>query len=326
MKKLKEEAIAKESNKRPELTQAFKAISREKYETTTRNRTEPPNLGYYNPKWSVVKPRTDAAPKYSQETTARDHLSTCLDCSDMPSSNSITDQTLCSHIYPKGGTREFSPRKDVSEDNSVNRTSIENRLRRDTYNDFSGKANIQQLSSGTPRLKLKSALDFSIQTKREEFVKESDPPHAERFSFMEPHSLALSTNRKSVQFDFSKVRGRSEAPPVNWSTATYNPNKEAVQPKTGKHVLMFSKRPERLANINLHSLSTPRAAEWSTLEKSLKLTMKSPQNIPVMKTTTPRDDLMYRTTERYSSNVPEKQLASDPPQHGGYLRRTMDGS
>jgi hypothetical protein len=321
MKRRKEEAHVERSKKKPKPTQAFRAITREKHETTTRNRTEPPNPGHYHPNWNVVKPRTDNGPKYSLETTSpREqviYLPTCLEAD-------------CSHSYPKGESlKSDSPRKDESQlDNSMNRSAFEDTLRRTqrTFRAFSVQADIHR-SQWSPvpersRLRMKSALDFHVQTKRDEFVKESDPPHAGRFSFMEPHSMVLSTNLNSVKFDFSKVVVRPDVFPVKPSAPYYDCNKEATKPRLSRYVLAFEKRPERLANVHFHALSTPKSPDLSVLERSLKMTMKSPHKHPKMGTVVPRDDIMYRTTELYLSNVPGKQLATDPPQFGGSPKKS----
>lgn len=319
MKKLKEDKRNEELHKKPVLSQAFRAISRTKHEITVRNRTEPPNPGHYNPNWTVVRPRTNLGPKYSLKATEpREQVIYLPDCLE----------TDCSHVYPRGGgSRTSSPDKAESPvEVSLNRSVFEDSMRKTqrTLKDFTEQATTYRSQWSPvpegPRLKLKSALDFNIQTPRAEFVKEKDPPHEGRFAFMEPRSMVLSTNRNSVKYDFSKVVERPEVFKVAPSAPYYDVNKEVTKPKLSRFVLSFAQRPDRKPNLHFHSLGVPHSPDWSSLEKSLNMTMRTPNRMPKMKSKTPRDDLMYRTTETYLMNVPEKQLASDTPKYGGSPR------
>lgn len=301
VKKLQDQAKLQEEKQKPRMSQAFKAISREQHEVSTRNRTESPDPCHYKPNWTSVRPRTSAGPKYTLETTLpREQVVYLPKCVEAD----------CSHAYPKCNS-------EGPIDNSLNRSAFENSLRRTqrTFREFSEKAILRRSQwspvADGPRVNLKSALDFKVQTSRGEFVKEGDSPHEGRFKL----SNSTSLNRNSLKVDFSKVVGRPEVFPGVPSAPYYDVNTQTQH----KHVLAFDKRPSRKANLNIQCLSTPRSPDLSLLQKSLKLTMKSPKTLPKMRTLVPRDDMMYRVTEAYIMNVPVKQLASDIPQHGGCL-------
>lgn len=287
------------------MSSSFKAISRAKYEFTYRNKTESPNSTSYNPNWQAIRPRSAQAPRISNKKT-KPRIKKIF------TPNCLTKDLNCS--FPI----QTSPR------NAIPGSYID-KLKRTMSNmhDYIEKAEGKQSKTETEpieqTLTATSFVSFEKQLTRKEFVSQKDPPHPKRFTFLGVSSNNYSKNKKVRSFLFSKSSKRKELFTLGLTIGPYKKDEEKLMPKLNTSQLDFSKMTDRKELVNEHMLQTPNSPYLKDYDKAYckQSTVRGPFSIPLMSTTTPRDDLMYRTTEAYTLNVPEIQSADAVPKFNG---------
>lgn len=284
------------------MSSSFKAISRDQYEHSKRDRTVSPRVGFYNPQWQITRPRSAQAPKIKQTPTkSRPKKIFFPKC--------ITKDLHCS--FPHRITNEKSlPGPFID------------KLKRTMSNlqDYVEKTEENQKKTEEAFSKTKDSwLTFENQLDRKEFVSKSDPPHPDRFSFVQPSSLIYSNNKKVKTFLISKFSSRKQLFDTGLTLGPYDKDEEKLMPKLNNSYVEFGKMTDRKELVLEHRLSTPNAPNLENLDKAFcqQSGVRGATNIPLMATVTPRDDLMYRVTEAYNLNVPQIQSAESPAKYLG---------
>lgn len=247
----------------------FRSISRDQHDFATRNRTNSPKVGKYEPKYHLGKPRTDLSIRFSASKSTpkskRILVPTCfgnsLDCS-----------------YPNGFYKTQQDQDQVSSAESPVKPS---RVLRHTMTDFQDYQRMvedreKQLTPVVekPKLNLKSALNFNKQLDRPQFVKSTDPPNAERFAFMEPTSTVISYNKRPRAVNMSTYRERQELFGTCENSSIYEDCKEKLIPKLSRLVIPFDKLIGRKELVHEQMLKTPFSPEYSKLEKAFRCTIQ----------------------------------------------------
>lgn len=284
------------------MSSSFKAISREQYEYTKRDRTVSPKVGFYNPQWQVTRPRSAQGPKLKQTPTKSRPKKIFLP-------KCINKELIC--LFPHRVSNE-----------KVLPGQFIDRLKRTMSNlqDYIEKKEEQKKEPKEVFSKTKdSFLTFENQLDRKEFVTEKDPPNAGRFEFVQPSSLIYSNNKKVKSFLMSKFSSRKELFDSKLTLGPYDKDEEKLMPKLNNSFVEFGKMPDRKENVIEHRLCTPNGPNLENFDKAFcqQSGVRGVVNIPLMNTVTPRDDLMYRVTEAYNLNVPEIQSAESPVKHMG---------
>lgn len=305
-KRLQQESDAK-SKPKP-LTSSFRAVSRDEYAFAFRNRTESPRVGNYSPRFTVVEPRATHTLKLCKNSSVPKerliYLPACLN----NFSCSLATRTK-DHLASKSIKREPKPLKHFE----------------DTVKDLE-KKNPQDPVKPKERLKLPIA--FDKQKTRPEFVKDSDPPNEKRFQYVENDSFVYSKHRRVSSLPFDKNIPRKDFFETRESLSPYDVNKEFTMKKLSLTVMEFSKMSPRKPLVLDHMLKTPAQLEDEKIDAAYmkQSVVRGRHKIPLMSTVTPRDDLMYRTTERYILNVPEKQAASTVPRFMGMASPSLSSA
>lgn len=288
------------------LNYSFRAISREQHEFSTRNKSGSPRVGLYNPKWEAVRPRTDHSPRYV--TKANKPKETFLF-----TPNCLQNNLNCS----------FPRRKSVEDHQDLG--NYDKKLRR-TYTktrkyEKAVKKNEKIVKEIPKKMEkhIQSPIKLNMQLGRKEFVSEKDPPHQGRFDFTGCESKVYSSNRKVRSMDFGKWEERSELFPEKPSLGPYNRNEENCMIRLDVSILDFGNRPSRKDLVNFQELETPFPVELDAYENAFfqQSTVRGPTNLPLISSTIPRDDLMYRVKDTYIYNVPIIQSAEAKPKFQG---------
>ena len=294
-----------ENNQHPgsvKLSCSFTSISREKYEYTTRNRTESPRVGHYNPNWQAVRPRSAQAPRIKRkQTKAREKniftplcITGDLSC-NFPNRNSAAETEL--GIYNEKLKRTMS-----NFNNYIEKVEEKHKM----------KCKNESLTNT-----VQSFVSFDKQLDRREFVSSKDPPNAKRFSFIGTNSQNYSKNKHIRTYLFSKSTPRSALFETKLTVGPYKKDEEKLMPKLNNTQVSMSKMTDRKELLLEHMLDTPKSIELNAYDKAFfkQSTIRGAYKIPLMSTATPRDDIMYRTTEAYCLNVPEIQSAEAKPKY-----------
>jgi hypothetical protein len=287
--RLKEEESKK--NVPTSLTASFKAISREQYTYANRNKTFSPGVGVYNPNWTAVKPRTTQGPRLlTQNSTPRSpqiFMPSCvqndLDCS-FPQRKSIEHSEKLGNFYE-----------------DIKRTMS-------NINDYNEKVEEKSKNKPDPKkitYNVQSPINFNQQVSRKKFVDEKNPPNEKRFDFSGNFSHVYSKNKKVKTFAFEKSQGRKELFAIKHTLPDYDGADHRKTKSLGEPMLEFDKMVPRKELIYTHMLETPLSIPLDQYEKAYfkQSTVRGPYKIPLMSTTTPRDDLMYKTNGAYILNI-----------------------
>ena len=295
-------------------TSSFKAISREQYGFSTRNKTGSPKVGLYNPNWNAVRPRTTYGPRLSTKTSAVKQANIftpiCIQ-DDYNCNRSITKQEkeeikIEPKIEPKVEAFDKTLKRTITNINEYNKNLEEKQVTR-------------ICEPKKPMKYMKSPIKFARQLKRKDFVSETDPPNEKRFDFIMTETNAFSKNRRVKSFSFEKSEGRKDLFEHKDSLPPYDRNEEATMHRLSVSVLEFDKMVDRQELVHKHMLNNPDSIELSQYEEAYfkQSTVRGPHKIPLMSTVTPRDDSMYRVNDTYILNVPEIQTAEAKPKFHG---------
>lgn len=294
--RLKEEEEKK--NRPVELTSSFKAISREQYAFSVRNKTGSPRVGLYDPIWTAVRPRTTQGPKLKKKAThGKDPNIFTPTC--------IQDDLQCTRTFSKTGKKNIEV---GSFDKTLKRTIT-------NFKEYSEKLEENKVKTHCDpqkvRKHIKSPIKFKKQLKRRDFVSAKDPPHEKRFEFTGITSQVYSRNRRVNSFSFSKSQPRKELFEPKNSLPGYDRNEEFTKERLNLSVLEFEKMTDRKELVLTHMLDNPNPVDLQVYEEAYfkQSTIRGLHKIPMMSTVVPRDDLMYRVTDTYIFNVPEIQSA-----------------
>jgi hypothetical protein len=307
-KQQKNEKKAKKSQP-VKLNYSFKAISREKYNHITRNKTESPRVGLYNPNWQVVRPSTARAPQLlTKKTTPRDKKIFTPIC--------MTQNLNCSF-----------PVRDSTE--ALKAGSYNERLKRtmSNFNDYLQRVETSRkpLTEPASMLNTLNSIVFDKQLTRKEFVTEKNPPNEKRFSFLDKKSDVCTKNKKIKSFLFAKSTFRQELFKTKETLGPYEKFKDINSGLKSTVQIKFDKMPDRKELLLYHQLITPNSPTISDCEQAYlkQSNVRGIYKIPLMASVTPRDDLMYRVTEAYKLNVPTPQSADSKPQYMGPQREIV---
>lgn len=284
------------SEQAPNLSYSFKAISREKYDFVHRNKTESPKVGAYNPNWEAVRPRSAQSPKISaKRTRPRKKMIFTPLC--------ITKDFNCS--YPAR----------TSADSNYNEKLKRTMSNLQTYVERSEEKRKTRAGSAKLSKTVQSFVDFEKQLDR----KDSAPDKPQRFTFIERTSGISSKNKHVHGVEFAKTTPRGELFPSKGTLGPYDKDEEKLMWKLNTAQLDMSKMTDRKELVLTHMLKTPHPLSIEEYDKAFfhQSTVRGTFHIPLMATVTPRDDMMYRTTEAYILNIPEIQCAEAKPQYMG---------
>lgn len=275
-----------------QLSATFRVVSRRQQEHVCRNRTEAPGFDRYNPKYEAVRPGVKSVPRYdcprSSPRKERIFVPWCLE--DLQT-------TYPHHCRTSSAQRTARTAMDFDSFKQI----------------ISAKEEPLSCANKSPR-KLHLITSFHQQLSRPE-TKDS-PTRKEPQTISSKDSPVLSCNKRTTGVPFAVLTKRKAL----WSPhpmPEYNPDSEVVKPKVSTTVLDFKKVTSRRAQELRHILKNPPQPDSQALERGWRLTEKHERGLPSMSTTTPRDDLMYRTLEMYMLNVPMRQLATDTPKYLG---------
>lgn len=288
------------------LTSSFRAISRDSYAFAFRNRTDSPKVGNYSPRFTVVEPRATHTLQLKSPVSAPKqriiYLPSCVD--------------------PK--TADLHNRRHKSTTNKVIKRNAF------TLHEFSSRlGDIESKYLGEVKKtgeRLILPMDFDKQKPREDFVKNTDPPNENRFAYMSNYSEVHSNQRRVSSLPFEKILPRKEFFDQQVSLSPYDVKKELTQKKVSITVLEFSKMTPRKPLIHDHMIKTPQRIEDGKIEAAYtkQSTVRGFHKLPLMQTITARDDIMYRTTESYNLNVPERQSAFAAPKFMGFTATSFN--
>lgn len=300
------------SNKPVRPTSSFTAVSRDQHDFAFRNRTGAPKVGYYNPKYTTILPTRGKIPRIIKSSPSPRSkmifLPSCLD-----------EELNCS--FPKSSTHKESQKIMIKTCSTFQK--YDDRLNRTVsfIRDFDEKLLEKEEKEGNEvpipekfQKKSRAPLELDKQKPRDEFVKETDPPHALRFDFDNADTPNHTRTRRTRTVSFHKMLGRSEFFEDKINLGFYDKEELTLKPKL---VLEFNKLLPRKPNVLEHTLENPQPIELKDFERAhFKLSnVRGPFRIPRMGSTTERDDLMYRTLEGYMLNVPDRQSAMTSPRN-----------
>lgn len=255
------------------LSSSFKAISREQYEFTHRDRTVSPRVTFYNPKWQMTRPRSAQGPRIKQaRTKSRSKQIFLPKC--------ISKHLECS--YPSR----------ISNDKELPGPFIEN-LKRTMSNlrDYMEKNEEKKTNCHEEMSKTKDSwILFENQLDRKEFVGPKDPPNEQRFNFSPPESLIYSKNKKVSSFLMEKKSSRKELFELGLTLGPYDKDEEKLMPRLNNSYVEFGKMPDRKELVLEHVLRTPIGPELDKLDKAfcMQSGVRGPVKIPAMSTVTSR--------------------------------------
>ncbi|CAG9329409.1 unnamed protein product [Blepharisma stoltei] len=301
-KELEDEEKAK-ANKPQKCTASFVSVSREQRDHAYRNKTESPKVGRYTPKYNVIDPRINQAPKIKEKIGVprqrKIFIPACVD-----------DDLNCS--FPA----EYSKTSIGYYDNKLSRTIY-------NLNDYQDKFSKQSESVSPipekPGHKIKSPLDFKIQKPRDPFVKSSNPPNELRFEFYASADTNNSKHKRSRTVAFDKMIPRKDLHKIGETPGPYNKNEEKLMPRLNFTLIDFNKNPARKPLIHEHILRTPHSPDLERYDRAFykQSTIRGAYHIPTIKSLSPRDDMMYKTTEAYNLNLLGKNFACPKFQEDG---------
>jgi hypothetical protein len=255
------------------MSSSFKAISREQYDFTQRDRTKSPRVTFYNPKWQMTRPRSAQGPKIKQSPTKsrvkKIFLPKC-----------VSKELVC--MYPSR-----------IDDTNLPGPFIE-KLKRTMSNlrDYSEKTEEKKKDFQEELAKTKESwVLFDNQLDRKDFVTDKDPPNAERFNFSPPESLNYSKNKKVSSFLMSKGTSRKELFEPGVTLGPYDKDEEKLMPRLNNSFVEFGKMPDRKELVLDHLLKNPVAPDLDKLDKAFyqQSGVRGPVKIPVMATVTSRE-------------------------------------
>jgi hypothetical protein len=294
------------------LTSSFRAVSREKHEFTTRNKSGSPKVGLYNPKYESTKPRIDRAPTY---TTKKCEINEKL---------VFTPKCLDANLHCS-----FPRRKSAEDSNELGNFShaLRRTLTKFKKHDQAEHKN-ERIHKEIPKKaqkRIQSPIKFNVQVSRKAFVSEKDPPNDKRFDFNGCLSQQYSRNLKAQTYDFGKWEERKELFPSKMSLGFYERDEEKCMERLDVSILEFGKRPSRQDLVHTQVLETPFPVEFEVYEHAYfkQSNVRGPFKIPTMSSIVPRDDLMYRVKDSYVYNVPIIQAAEAKAQFQGEIPITV---
>ena len=301
-------------NKPVELTSSFKAISREQYCFSVRNKTNAPRVGLYDPIWTAVRPRTTQGPRMRKKVTQGKEP-------NIFTPSCIQDDLRCTRSFSKTDKKIDQIRPEDCEKPDV----FDNKLKRTVtkikeYNEKLQETHVKTVSDPKkPKKHMKSPIKFNKQIARKEFVTSKDPPNEKRFDFAGITSEVYSRNKRVNSFYFKKSQGRPELFEHRDSLPPYDRNEEATKERLNLSVLSFEKMTDRKELVHTHMLNNPDSVDLEAYESAYfkQSNVRGAFKIPTMSTVVPRDDLMYRVTDTYILNVPEIQTAEANPKYLG---------
>ncbi|OMJ79518.1 hypothetical protein SteCoe_20444 [Stentor coeruleus] len=305
-KRLDEETEAK--NRPKPLTSSFKTISRDEYAFAFRNRTNSPKVGNYSPRFVVIEPRATHTLKLVKHTSVPKErqifIPGCLNFMN------------CSFINRKAESPTNKAIKRIIKPLKEFKVQVAEREKND------------RIIPKKVGQRLILPLAFDKQKPRSEFVKESDPPNDKRFDYVDNNSPVNTKHKRVQSLPFEKNIPRKEFFEDKQSLSPYDVNKEFIQKKISTNVMEFSRMTERKPLVLEHMLKTPMQIEDEKIQIAYlkQSNIRGHYKIPLMQTVTPRDDIMYRTTELYMLNVPEKQSASTVPRYMGITSPSFSSS
>lgn len=266
-------------NKSTSPSSFFKSISRD----FTLPTSESPGAGHYFPKYSVLDSRVNQGPKYfkpkKNKKIAKVYLPGCLN---------MDLKCRAAKSNPYGLMDPF--------------------LLRTVHNYEDHKLKVEEIRSLTPipeklKSKIIAPISFALQKPREPFVKLDSGPNEKRFDY-NPSKVEMSFKFQRPQsVDFSKMSERQNYP-VRSLPGPYEVNADLIMPKLVINVPDFSKQINRKPLHLEHLLNSPESPNLPkyTMAYNKQGNVKGPKKLPLMHTTTARDDSMYRVTEAYSLN------------------------
>lgn len=290
------------------LTSSFRAVSREKHEFCTRNKSGSPRVGLYNPKWESTKPRTDQAPSFtSKKTETTEKLIFTPKC--------LEPNLHCS--FPRRKSTE-DPSNLGKYDQALRRTIT--KIKKYESAETKNQKVVKEIPK-KPQKRIQSPIRFNSQLSRKEFVLQTDPPNEKRFDFAGCDSKVHTSNRKVKTYDFSKWEERKDFFPEKLTLGFYDRDEEKCMQRLDLSILEFGKRPSRQEILINQALETPQPVEFEVYEHAyFKLSqVRGAINIPSLSSTVPRDDLMYRVKDSYVYNVPTVQSAEAKVKFNGDL-------
>ena len=286
------------SKKRPALAMAaFRTVSRRRAERSSHS--ESPDVGTYHPNYDVGRHRTDQAPLYKADRTEprpqRIYLPACL--------------TNIDATYPRHARHSDDKRSNSCFDYTRKRVVKD----LDAYSKIIAEQASFQVPVSSPRNQTKGLVALNLQLMRPIY---QDQPPSEHF-------LSAETSPKTTRSppDFSKSLQRPELF-VPRPLPEYRPNTRLVH-RTSPRALDFMKRPGRKSLALDHMVRNPPQVNQSHLDKGWEVVQGRTQMLPKLALQSPRDDLMYRTTEAYKQNVPRRLMAMDVPSYQGELKEAM---
>lgn len=272
------------ANMPKKLTPSFMAVSRNERDHAFRNKTESPKVGRYSPRFAVIDPRINQAPKIMQKIGS-------------PRKQKIFLPACISHELSCAFPGEH-PKPDHF-DHNLNRTISH----LEDYQERVSKNPIPTPIKLTYRIQ--SPINLNIQKPRDPFVNPESPPNESRFNFYHTSSAHYSKHRRARTVNFGKMISRKSLHEnTSVSPGPYNRNEEALMPRLNLTMMEFDKNLPRKPLVYEHLLRTPFSPDLEKLDKAFfkQSSIRGAYKIPSMQSVSPRDDMMYKTTEAYMLN------------------------
>lgn len=281
------------------LMAVFRSVSRRRAERTGKSKTDSPDVGTYHPNYNVGKLRTDHGPLYREECTEpraqRIYLPACL---------TDIEATYPRHSRHPESYRSNScfdqARKRLVQDLSIFSQTIDAKVSGETYS--------------SPQTRLKGLVSIDHQLIRPIFVPQ--PPSAHYFNSAESSPLSMRAPP-----DFNKSLDRPELFTPR-PLPDYRPITRLIR-RGSPQALAFRKRPGRKSLALEHILRNPPQVNQLNIDRGWAAVQNTRPKAPLLALISPRDDLMYRTSETYKQNVPRKQLATEVPSYQGDFKEAM---
>ena len=285
LRKLVEQSGGEQPKAKPQATPSasFRNVSRSRLDHLGRDRTNAPGFDRYYPNYASVQARVKSTPRY-----------------DLPRSSPRKERILVPNCLEE--LKETYPRHHRTASGSrTHPTSMQLDLFRQIVEERREPLSTAQPSPRRAHL----ITSFRQQISRFE-TKDESPLRVESATISPKDSLTLSFNHHSPCVPFSLLTRRKSLwnprPPPE-----YNPQQDSTTPRTSTTVLSFQKVTPRKSLALHYMLGNPPPAELTSLQRGWTLTRRRELSMPPMESVTPRDDLMYRTLEMYTLNVPLRQ-------------------
>lgn len=277
----------------------FRAVSRRRAERTGKSKTDSPDVGSYHPNYNVVRLRTDHGPLYREECTEpraqRIYLPACL--------------TDIEATYPRHSRHPETDRSNSCFDQVRKRLVQDLSLFSETI-----EAQVSAQPSPTHAHRTKGLVSLDHQLIRPIFV----PPPASTHYFNSAQSSPLAMRAPP---DFNKSLDRPELFTPR-PLPDYRPNTRLIR-RGSPQALSFRKRPGRKSLALQHIVGNPPQVNQRQLDRGWVAVHSTAPKAPQLALVSPRDDLMYRTTEAYKQNVPRKLLATEVPSYQGDFKEAI---